>query len=49
VLVELNAAATRIHKEGDPEKVALKEAVADLRQFMTDQSLGHYIYYEPTD
>ncbi|KAF8060148.1 SNF2 family N-terminal domain-containing protein [Lyophyllum atratum] len=38
VLVDLNTAATRIHRDTDPEKVALKEAVAGLRQLMTDQT-----------
>ncbi|GLB44340.1 putative SNF2 family N-terminal domain [Lyophyllum shimeji] len=38
VLVDLNAAATRIHRDADPEKVALKELVATLRQFMADQN-----------
>ncbi|KAG6852711.1 hypothetical protein C0991_009638 [Blastosporella zonata] len=39
VLVDLNAAATRITKDNDPEKITLKEVVAQLRQFLSDQSL----------
>lgn len=31
--------AARIHKETDPEKIALKEAVADLRSLITDQGV----------
>ncbi|KAG6916879.1 hypothetical protein DXG01_004788 [Tephrocybe rancida] len=38
VLVDINAAATRITKDTDPEKVTLKELVAQLRQFLSDQT-----------
>ncbi|KAG6895597.1 hypothetical protein C0992_000477 [Termitomyces sp. T32_za158] len=38
VLVDLNAAATRIARETDPEKVALKELVAQLRQLLKDET-----------
>ncbi|KAG6844323.1 hypothetical protein H0H87_007807 [Tephrocybe sp. NHM501043] len=37
VLVDLNAAATRITRDSDPEKIALREIVTQLRQFITDQ------------
>ncbi|KAG6826270.1 hypothetical protein H0H92_000500 [Tricholoma furcatifolium] len=37
VLVDINAAATRITKEKDPLKVALKKLVAQLRQLLSDQ------------
>ncbi|KAF5378608.1 hypothetical protein D9615_007143 [Tricholomella constricta] len=37
VLVALNAAAMRITKDSDPEKLALKEAVARLRHLIADQ------------
>ncbi|KAH0579534.1 hypothetical protein H2248_002388 [Termitomyces sp. 'cryptogamus'] len=38
VLVDLNAAATRIARDTDPEKVALKEFVAQLRQLLKDET-----------
>ncbi|KAG6889213.1 hypothetical protein C0995_002673 [Termitomyces sp. Mi166 len=38
VLVDLNAAATRITKDTDPEKAALKDLVVQLRQFLKDES-----------
>jgi E3 ubiquitin-protein ligase SHPRH len=39
VLVDLNAVAARIHRDKDPEKLLVKEAVADLRQLITDQGM----------
>ncbi|KAJ7180438.1 SNF2 family N-terminal domain-containing protein [Mycena filopes] len=40
-LVDMVSKMTRIHKEDDPEKMALKGAVADLRRFIIDQ--GHLL------
>lgn len=36
-MIELNTTAARINKDGDPEKALLKDAVATLRQLITDQ------------
>ncbi|KAG5651063.1 hypothetical protein H0H81_009998 [Sphagnurus paluster] len=38
VLVDLNTAATRVTREKDPERVALKEAVTELRRFIAEQT-----------
>ncbi|KAJ7743179.1 SNF2 family N-terminal domain-containing protein [Mycena metata] len=40
-LVDMVSKIARIHKDEDPEKLALKDAVADLRRFITDQ--GHLL------
>ncbi|KAJ7026292.1 SNF2 family N-terminal domain-containing protein [Mycena alexandri] len=40
-LVDMVGKIARIHKDEDPEKLALKDAVADLRRFITDQ--GHLL------
>ncbi|KAJ7453930.1 hypothetical protein B0H11DRAFT_2176342 [Mycena galericulata] len=37
IVVEMANKAARIHKDSDPEKIMLKEAVADLRSLITDQ------------
>ncbi|KAG6884047.1 hypothetical protein C0993_001835, partial [Termitomyces sp. T159_Od127] len=40
VLVDLNAAATRITRDADPEKVVLKELVSQLRKLLKDESMS---------
>ncbi|KAF9459395.1 SNF2 family N-terminal domain-containing protein [Collybia nuda] len=37
ILIDLNTAAARINKDGDPERALLKDAVAALRQLIIDQ------------
>ncbi|KAJ6581273.1 SNF2 family N-terminal domain-containing protein [Mycena capillaripes] len=37
VVIDMSGKVARIHREDDPEKRALKEAVADLRLLITDQ------------
>ncbi|KAJ7460553.1 SNF2 family N-terminal domain-containing protein [Mycena latifolia] len=37
IVVEMANKVARIHKDDDPEKIALKRAVADLRKFIADQ------------
>ncbi|KAI0920308.1 hypothetical protein AcV5_010081 [Taiwanofungus camphoratus] len=38
VMIDLNNVAARIHKDDDPEKIPVKEAVARLRGLIADQS-----------
>lgn len=37
MLIDLNAIAVRIPKDNDPEKILIKQAVANLRQLIADQ------------
>ncbi|PBK60985.1 hypothetical protein ARMSODRAFT_676532 [Armillaria solidipes] len=37
ILVDLTAAMSRINRDSDPEKALLKEAIAEVRQLITDQ------------
>ena len=38
MLIDLNATATAINGESDPEKLLLKDIIAKIRQFISDQS-----------
>jgi len=38
VLIDLNATATTINGEKDPERLLLKDIIVQLRQFISDQS-----------
>ena len=38
MLIDLNATATAINGENDPEKLLLKDIIAKIRQFISDQS-----------
>lgn len=39
ILVDLTAAMSRINRDSDPEKALLKEAIAEVRQLVTDQGI----------
>jgi hypothetical protein len=39
VVVDMAGKIGRIHKDDDPEKISLKQAVADLRLLITDQGI----------
>ena len=38
MLIDLNATTTAINGENDPEKLLLKDIIAKIRQFISDQS-----------
>jgi len=46
VLVELNAAAIKIMRDEDPEKIIIKDAIDQIRCLMSDQS-KFFVFVSP--